>query len=185
MGVVYLNPAASTVNNNWDETDVSYLAQGQTSNTWTTTANGADLFVTLADFDNTGVAYITRVQIIIYGDYDARSGSWTAQTAITNASGTAYYLENLTIPAGRTPSTVGGTIHATSDGSTAWTDSDLDGMKIRVGSANCTTLGRMIQFYIKVSYVEGYHNTVNGVRPANIGKINGVATADISKVNGV
>ena len=80
MAIRYLNPAASTTNTNWNQTDVSYLAQGETSNIWNSTANDADLVVTLNDFDSTGVASITSVQIIIYGDYDARSGSWLART---------------------------------------------------------------------------------------------------------
>tara|TARA_R110000824_G_C14894243_1_gene644781 strand:- start:100 stop:663 length:564 start_codon:yes stop_codon:yes gene_type:complete len=187
MAIRYLNPAASTTNTNWNQTDVSYLAQGETSNIWNSTANSAELIVTLGDFDNTGVASIDSIQVIIYGDYDARSGLWTARTKITNASGTSYYDQNLGIPAGRTPSTVVGTVRTTSDGSTAWTDSDLDGMKLEVLAPDCTTLGRMIQFYIKVIYTEatGYGNSVNGVAAANISKINGVATANISKVNGV
>jgi hypothetical protein len=185
MAIAYLNPAASTTNTNWDETDVSYLDQGQTSNTWTTTANNAALVVTLDDFNSTGVASITSVQIIIYGNYDARSGLWTARTKITDASGTVYYNENLGVPAGRTPSTVTGTVRTTSDGSTAWTDSNLDGMKLEVTSTDCTTLGQLIQFYIKVVYTTGYGNAVNGVAAANIGKVNGVATANISKVNGI
>ena len=187
MAIAYLNPASATTNTNWDESNVSYLDQGETSNTWTTTADDADLIVTLDDFDNTGVASIDSVQVIIYGDYDARSGSWIAQTQITNASGTSYYNENLIVPAGRTPSTVTGTVRTTSDGSTAWSDSNLDGMKIRVFSDNCTDKGQLIQFYIKVIYTEatGYANTVISVASANIGEVIGVATANIDKVIGV
>ena len=187
MAIAYLNPASATTNTNWDSSTLSELAQGETSNTWVTTANGADLFVTLSDFDNTGVASIDSVQIIIVGNYDARSGGWTALTSISNASDTAYYNESLNIPAGRTASTVTGTVRATSDGAAAWTDGNLDGMKIRVTSGDCTTLGQMVQFYIKVIYTEvtGYGNDVIGVASANIGKINGVATANISKVNGI
>ena len=187
MAIAYLNPASATTNTNWDESNVSYLDQGETSNTWTTTADDADLIVTLDDFDNTGVASIDSVQVIIYGDYDARSGNWTADTKITNASGTSYYNESLTVPAGRTPSTVTGTVRSTSDGSTAWTDSDLDGMKLEVSSSDCTDKGELIQFYIKVIYTEstGYANTVIGVASANIGEVIGVATANIDKVTGV
>jgi len=187
MAIAYLNPASSTTNTNWDESDVSYLDQGQTSNTWQTTANSAELIVTLDDFDNTGVASIDSVQLIIVGNYDARSGLWTARTKIMDSSDTQIYGEDLTIPAGRTASTVTGTVRTTSDGSTAWTDSDLDGMKIRVFSSNCTDKGQMVQCYIKVIYTEatGYANDVIGVATANIGKVNGVATADIEKVIGV
>ena len=109
----------------------------------------------------------------------------TANTSITNASGTSYYDENLTVPAGRTASTLSGTTRTTSDGSTAWTDGNLDGMRIRVLSLNCSNRGQLVQFYIKVIYETGYGNAVNGVASANIGKINGVETANISKVNGI
>ena len=185
MAIAYLNPASATTNTNWDSSTVSELDQGETSNTWQTTANSADLRVTLDDFNNTGVSSIDSVQVILVGNYDARSGLWTATTRIMDASESIYYTENLTVPAGRTASTLSGTVRTTSDGSAAWTDGNLDGMKISVTSPNCTDKGQMIQFYIKVTYSTGYGNSVNGVAAANIGKINGVATANISKVNGI
>ena len=37
----------------------------------------------------------------------------------------------------------------------------------------------------KIEYTIGYGNTVNGIAPANIGKINGVGRAFIEKVNGI
>ena len=185
MAIAYLNPSAAITNTNWDSSTVSELDQGETSNTWQTTNQPADLVVTLDDFDNTGVSSIDSVQLVLVGNYDARSGSWTANTEIQNASGTSYYSENLTVPAGRTASTLSGTARTTSDGSTAWTDGNLDGMRIRVLSLNCSNRGQLVQFYIKVTYSTGYLNIVNGVAAASIGKVNGVATADISKVNGV
>tara|TARA_R100000664_G_C2748092_1_gene135552 strand:+ start:1086 stop:1643 length:558 start_codon:yes stop_codon:yes gene_type:complete len=185
MAIAYLNPATATTNTNWDSSTLSELAQGETSNQWTTTANNAELIVTLSDFDNTGVSSITSVQVILVGLRSARSGLWTARTKITNASGSVYYNENLPIPAGRTASTVVGTVRTTSDGSTAWTDSDLDGMKIEVASPDCTTEGIMVQYYIKVIYATGYGNTVNGVTSANIDNVKGVATANIEKVIGI
>ena len=187
MAIAYLNPAAAVTNSNWDSSTVSELDQGETSNTWQSTNQPADLVVTLDDFDYAGLgaSSITSVQLILVGNYDARSGFWTANTEIQNSGGTALYSENLTVPAGRTASTLSGTVRTTSDGSTAWTDSDLDGMRTRVLSLNCSDKGQMAQFYIKVIYETGYGNAVNGVAAANISKINGVATASISKVNGV
>ena len=187
MAIAYLNPASATTNTNWDSSSTSELAQGETSNTWQTTANNSNLVVTLDDFDYAGLgaSSITSVQLILVGNYDARSGSWIANTDITDASGTSYYAENLTVPAGRTSSTLSGTVRTTSDGSAAWTDSNLDDLRIKVLSLNCTDKGQLIQFYIKVTYSTGYGNAVNGVAAASIGKINGVATANISKVNGI
>ena len=40
------------------------------------------------------------------------------------------------------------------DKSTAWTDSDLDGMKIGIGSGDCANKGQLVQAYIKVIYTE-------------------------------
>ena len=102
MAIAYLNPASATTNTNWDSSTVSELDQGETSNTWQTTANSADLRVTLDDFNNTGVSSIDSVQVILVGNYDARSGLWTATTRIMDASESIYYTENLTVPAGRT-----------------------------------------------------------------------------------
>ena len=185
MAIAYLNPASSSANTNWDSSTVSELYQGETANTWQTTGQPAALTLVLHDFNNVGVSSITSVQLIIVGNYDARSGSWLADTDIYNASGTSYYSENIIVPAGRSASTILGTIRTTSDGSNPWTDSDLDGMRIGLTSPNCGTSGQLIQFYIKVIYTEGYSNSVNGVASASISKINGVATASISKVNGI
>ena len=187
MATAYLNPASATANTNWDSSDVTELVRGETSNTWITTANGADLTVTLSDFDNTGVASIDSVQVILVGRYGGRSGSWTAQTRIITSAGN--WDENLSIPAGRSTSTVTGTARVTSDGSAlqAWTDGNLDEMTLRVYSTDCTTLGQMVQYYIKVEYTEtsGYGHTVNGVAAANIAAVKGVATANIEKIIGV
>jgi hypothetical protein len=43
MAIAYLNPAASTTNTNWDSSTVSELDQGQTADTWQTTANTANI----------------------------------------------------------------------------------------------------------------------------------------------
>ena len=187
MAIAYLNPQSATTNTNWDSSIVAQLDQGQTADTWQTTSNNADLRVILDDFNYAGLgaSSITSVQVILVGNFDARVGFWTAVTRIMDASESVYYTENLTVPAGRSASTLSGTARTTSDGSAAWTDGNLDGMKISVASTNCLANGQMVQFYIKVIYETGYGNSVNGIAAASIGKINGVATADISKVNGI
>ena len=187
MAIAYLNPTSASTNTNWDSSTVSELDQGETSNLWQTTGQPAALTVLLDDFDFSGLgaSSITSIQLIIVGDYDARSGSWLADTDIYGTGGGSLYQENLLIPAGRSASTITGAVRTTSDGSTAWTDTDLDDMRIGLTSPNCTTSGQLVQFYIKVIYETGYGNAVNGVAAASIGKINGVATASISKVNGI
>ena len=186
MAIAYLNPSVGTTINHWDSTDVTELVQGETSNTWITTANNAELIVNLSDFDNTGVASIDQIAVVLVGRYAGRSGSWTAWTRITTSAGT--YNENLSIPAGRTASTITGTVRTTSDGSAAWTDGNLDEMTLRVYSPDCTTLGQMVQYYIKVQYTETVAATVatvNGVAEASIATIKGVAHANIAEINTV
>jgi len=83
--------------------------------------------------------------------------------------------------------TINGTPRLTSDGSAAWTYSDLENLSLR-----CTKNGT-IQIYLsylalEVTYTAaavGYTNDVIGVDSGDISKINGIATADIEKVNGV
>ena len=187
MAIAYLNLASATTHTSWNSSTLTHLWAGQTSNNWESTANGANLICTLSDFDNTGVASIDSVQLVIVGLFNQRIGGWTAKTKITDASDNAYYAENLALPAGRSTSTVNGTARTTSDGSTAWTDSNLDGMKISVYSSDCAADGVMEQFYIKVVYTEatGYGHAISGVASTNIASVKGVATADIGKIIGV
>ena len=73
MAIAYLNPSAAITNTNWDSSTVSELDQGETSNTWQTTNQPADLIVTLDDFDyaGLGVSSITSVQVILVGNHDS------------------------------------------------------------------------------------------------------------------
>ena len=188
MAIAYLNPASATTNTSWNSSNLSHLAQGQTSNDWTTTGNGANLYCTLSDFDNTGVASIDSIQIILVGLFGDRLGAWTAKTKIRDTSApSTYYSENLSILAGRSADTYYGTVRTTSDGSTAWTDGDLDDISLDVYSSDCGVLGLMQQFYLKVVYTEatGYGHAVSSVPAANIASVKGVATADIGKIIGV
>ena len=70
MAIRYLNPAASTTNTNWNQTDVSYLAQGETSNIWNSTANDADLVVTLNDFADLASFELTDKEEGIFKNLD-------------------------------------------------------------------------------------------------------------------
>ena len=83
--------------------------------------------------------------------------------------------------------TLNGTARTTSDGSTAWTYSDLEALELRM-TKNGTNEIYMSYLALEVTYTEaavGYGNDVLGVASGDISTINGVATADISKVNGV
>ena len=132
---------------------------------------------------------ITSIQYIISAFHGAaRGGNAIISIQITNESGTPYWAEDETVTVNSGLfATYSGTVRTTSDGSAAWTDGQLDNLRLEVTSIAQVGAGFIQQAYIKVTYAlpSGYGNDVNGVAAANIGKINGVATADISKVNGV
>ena len=103
-----------------------------------------------------------------------------------NASNTTLYSETHANTAGAGFQTFTGTTRTTSDGSSAWTDSDLDGLQLFLTCTGGPFVHIVQQLYIEVVYVEaGYGNDVNGVASADIGEVNGVATANIAEINGL
>ena len=71
----------------------------------------------------------------------------------------------------------------------SWNATTAAGIQLKFDWSTLTS-GRRLRFiYVKVriTYTEasGYGNAVNGVAPANIGKVDGVTTANIEKVIGV
>ena len=188
MAITYLNPASNTTTDGWDSsysTTASHLSQGETSNTWRTNrgATGKAIWQ-LDDFDNTGVTSINSIQLIVVCGLDAKSGTATISTKIRDSSNSTLYSEDIT-------NSVGGytthslTLRTTSDGSSAWTDSDLDGLTLFFICTGGPFSHILQQAYIKVSYSTGYGNSVSGVASTNISNISGVASADISNVIGV
>ena len=194
MAVVYLNPDGSSSVNGWDASYSStpaHLAQNETSNEWRTAflSTGKVIF-TLGDFDNTGVASITKIENILICGLDARGGSAPVICAIRDMSGggagTTLYEQTFANAAGAGFQTFTGTARTTSDGSSAWTDSDLDNLGLFMTATGGPHVHIIQQFYIKVTYVlAGYGHDVSGLTSSNIGKINGLATANIGKVSGL
>ena len=191
MAVAYLSPDAASGTSGWNgsySSTASHLAQGETSNEWRSVfLSTAKATFTLSDFSQT-FSSITKIEHVIVCRLDARGGSAVIQGKIMDGTGpSSYYTENFTNPAGALLVTLTGTARTTSDGSSAWTDSDLDGLGLQITCTGGPFVHVIQQMYIKVTYVEpsGYGNAVNGIAATDISEINGIATASISKVNGV
>tara|TARA_R100000008_G_C3475841_1_gene111325 strand:- start:41 stop:613 length:573 start_codon:yes stop_codon:yes gene_type:complete len=147
-------------------------------------ATGRQLILTYVDpaVAESSIASITSVQFLSTGRHTGRIG--TADVDISFETPTAGFSETAVYNAHHSSyTTINGTVRTTSDGSSAWTYSDLENLSMKL-TKNGSNQVRVSYLALKVTYVEaGYSNTVNGV--SNISKVNGIATADISKVNGV
>lgn len=191
MAVVYLNPDGSSSVNGWDASYSStpaHLAQNETSNEWRTAflSTGKVIF-TLGDFDNTGVASITKIENVLVCFLDARGGTSNVTCRIMSGI-SQLYVETFANPTtGGSYATFTGTARTTSDGSSAWTDSDLDGLGLQLICTAGPHVHIIQQYFIKVTYEEisGYSHDVSGVGSSNISKVNTVATANIAKIIGV
>ena len=191
MATTFLNPDGASSINGWNtsfSTTASHLSQGDTSNEWRTTflQTGKVIF-TLGDFDFSGlnVDSITNIKHQLIIGLDARGGSADAIVAIRNAAGVTLYTETHANTAGAGFQTFTGTARTTSDGSSAWTDSDLDGLGLFLTCTGGPHVHIVQQLYITVTYVEvsGYSHDEIGVASANIGEVNKVATANIAEIN--
>jgi len=192
MATAYLNPDGASSISNWNtsfSTTATHLARNETSNEWRTLflQTGKVLF-TLDDFDFSGlnVSSITNIKHQLVIGLDARSGTANVIVNIQNAGGGNLYSETHANAAGAGFQTFTGTARTTSDGSSAWTDSDLDGLKLFLTCTGGPIVHIVQQLYVEVTYVEsvsGYGHDVIGLASANIGKINTVATANVGKVN--
>lgn len=193
MATTVLNPDGASSINGWNtsfSTTASHLSQNDTSNEWRTNFNSTGKVIfTLDDFDFAGlnVDSITSINHKLICGLDARSGTADAIVAIRNSLGQTLYTETHTNAAGAGFQTFTGTTRTTSNGSSAWTDSDLDGLGMFLTCVGGLFNVHIIQqLYIEVVYVEaGYGNDVIGVASANIGEVNGIATANIAEINGL
>ena len=190
MPTAYLNPDGIQAANNWGTggTTASELSQGNTSAAWVSN-NGqtAKTTLTLSNFTDSfsAINSINYTIVSFYGD--ARGGFITANVRIMNAS-TTLYSENSSVTVnGGNFATYNGTSRTTSDGSSAWTNSDLDDLRLTLTFQLPVPAGRsyLQQAYINVDYTapSGYTHDISGLAAANISKVNTVATANIGKIN--
>ena len=193
MPTVNLNPDG-TLSNNWTtlsgSTAHGALADSSTGSYIRTPDQNDSCVLTLDDYSAGGTINSIRFGVSGY-TFLTRGGDTDIRVRIMNSSGTSLYDENVTLNFnGYVAQDHYGTARTTSDGSSAWTDSDLDGLRLAVDTTPedppAVSQATVVKAWVEVTYTAaGYGNNVNGVAAANISKVNGIATASISKVIGV
>ena len=197
MANVALNPD-STISNNWtifgsESTVHEALADDTGVDSGVSRNQDERVFiVTLDDLDFSGLNIDSILSI--QGIMEANNGTRNQTSVLTcdyiddQNSTINSYSEDITVSTTGTNTEYTWTSRTTSDGSTAWSDSDIDDMRLKIVIKTAPSSGE-VQVYkllLRVTYSEaGYGNDVMGVVSTNISKINGIATANISKVNGV
>ena len=194
MPTVNLNPS-STVSNDWPIVKPTGNAHGALSDsnisTYIRTPDQSDVCtVELDDYSAGGT--INSIRFCVSGFlFNTRSGSTDINVRLQNSSGSTLYSEDVTLNFnGYVAQDHYGTARTTSDGSSAWTDSDLDGLRLSINTVPedppASSQANVVKAWVEVTYTSaGYGHAVNGVAAASISKVNGVATASISKVNGI
>ncbi len=185
-----LNPSSIVSSANWASQTggASGLDKDNTSQAWEgNIAAQAQFVLELDDFDNTGVSSIDAVQLTVVGYLaNARLGTITNKAILTPSSGTDYWVEEQTITVnGGLPATYNGTSRTTSDGSSAWTDSELDDLRLRCIFTTPPGNAVITQAYVTVTYTEGYGHEVSGTPAANIGSVVAIGSANIGTIIGV
>ena len=160
-----------------DDGDTSYVA---------CSAYGRQLILTFANPSvlEASISSITSVRFLSSGRHTGRSGG--ADVSIAFNAPTFGFAEAVNYNSSPTTyETINGTARTTSDGSSAWTYSDLENLQMRMTKVGTDTV-RISYLALEVTYVEaGYGNDVLGVDSGDITSINGIAVGNISKVNGV
>ena len=194
MPTVNLNPS-STVSNDWPIVKPTGNAHGALSDSYKTTYirtpdQNDTCTVELDDYSSGGT--INSIRFCVSGFvFNTRSANTEIQVRLLNSSSSTLYSENVTLNFnGYVAQDHYGTARTTSDGSSAWTDSDLDGLRLSINTAPedppASSQATVVKAWVEVTYTAaGYGHAVSGVAAANISKVNGVATASISKVNGI
>ena len=196
MATVNLVPS-STVSNNWTVvgavgTAHGALADSGSKNHIKTPDQNKSCIVELVDYLAGGT--INSIQVKMLGMvFLTRSASFDVRIQLINGSDSSvYYNENVTIAFNSyTPTAANGTARTTSDGSAAWTTTELNNLRLAIDTTPtnppASSQAQITYAYVEVDYTapSGYGHVVNGIAAVNIGKVNAVATANIEKVIGV
>ena len=142
MAIAHLYPDSTVSNTNWTVT-ANTIHEQLTSTTEAspsgagiaTDDDGAVCVVTLEDFDFAGLGVETinsvQIQSQFYMENKGVTNSFTV--VLENTLGTDYYSESTgTIGATDAYQEHNFTIRTTSDGSSAWTDGQLDGLRLEI-----------------------------------------------------
>ena len=191
MATVVLNISSLDLAKSWATggTTASELDSGETSNQWlSNNGEAAQIIGQLDDYSAGGTVDSVQVSIVaFYGN--ARSGVVTAHLDIKNAGGSTLYSEAVSVTTNSGAHALYNyTSRTTSDGSTPWTDSDLDGLYLHwvfsPPAAGSVTF--LQQAYLTVTYsTAAVMAKVNGVTDANIDNVIGVANDPMAKINGI
>ena len=163
MATINLNPD-STVANNWvvirGGTAHEELADTNTSSGIRDNAQNQDCTVELNDLGAslTATAVISSIRYYISGYlYNTRSGDTEVQVKLQNSSGSDLYSENHQLLFNSyVPQDFYGTARTTSDGSTAWTTSDINGLRLNINTSPEDPPGgsyaNVVKAYVEVTY---------------------------------
>ena len=167
MATVNITPS-STVSNDWtifggsgtvhqnlaDSSDSSYI--------YTADQNDVAIVALLDSSSYASPSTIDSIRFYIRGVYtNTRSGNTDIQVILTDASASTYYAETVTLnfTAGYAPEDHYGTARTTSNGSTAWTTSDINGLRLNINTNPEDPSGagyaQVVKAYVEVTYTEG------------------------------
>ena len=151
----------STVSNNWtinggSGTVHQNLADTSDLSDIRTQDQSRVAVVELADYSAGGTIDSIRHYVRGY-KFHSRSGDIEIQVKITNSSDTTLYSDNhLLLVNGYNPQDFYGTARTTSDGSSAWTDGDLDGLRLDINTSpedpDGVSYAVIVKAYVEVTY---------------------------------
>ena len=163
MPTVHLLPN-STISNEWDRDPAfgfphTMLDDNHSgtilsdSSELRTSVVGEVFEVGFADFTES-FSSIDNIQAVVVAGNPSRGGSFTIKTFINDNSGSNYYTENsVSLSASGTYRTITYTARTTSDGSDAWTNSELNNLQLKVEAEAISTGTVYCTFcYIAVTY---------------------------------
>ena len=160
--LVFSSVVSSTGVTNWNNTTTSDDNRGTIANT-----NGNNIIFELTNLSQTPIS-ITSIQHFAEAQC---GGSQTVviQHEFLNSSNTQLYTENEGY-AGTSDNTVSGTVRTTSDGSTAWTENDINTLRIKLTQlASTGGIAVCDHFFVRVIY--DVADPVAGLIKLNSGKI--------------
>ena len=161
MATVNLHPS-STVTNNWTIFGGSGTVHGNLADSDDKTgirdnAINQTAAVQLDNYSDGGT--IDSIRFYVRGVmFNTRSGNVDIQVALQDQSANTYYAETVTLnfTSGYAPEDHYGTARTTSDGSSAWTDGDLDGLVLNINTSiedpPVLSFAQVVKAYVEVTY---------------------------------
>tara|TARA_R110002020_G_C16042428_1_gene753828 strand:- start:43 stop:585 length:543 start_codon:yes stop_codon:yes gene_type:complete len=174
MATVNLTPDA-TVSSDWaayepgagSGTAHENLADSDDDTGIRTQDQNDECIVTLTNYSAGGTINSIRHYIRGYL-FNTRGGDTEVQVILENSGGTALYTENHQLLFnGYTPQDFNGTARTTSDGSSAWVDGDLDGLRLNINTIPEDPPGvskaTVVRAFVEVTFTSATAVTDNAV----------------------